>query len=726
MSKSDPASSTSPSDSLALEATSEGLVRRRALKHGDTFAVLDERGDCVAVPGGSCGLYHADTRYLSHQVLRTGGSRPLLLGSTISDDNRQLAVDLACPSLDDGLQLVRKDSIHVRRTRLLWNATCYDRLHLANHGQQAARFYLAIELACDFADLFEVRGARRESRGRLLAPRIDGGVLLLSYMGLDEQARTTRVSFDPSPSQLRPSGASFWIELPPGDERLLEVAVECRDADSLKRPIVAVGFGEADQRSKVELAERRRRACHVETSNPSFNAWIDRALADCYTMISDTPHGPYPYAGVPWYNTVFGRDGIITALEMLWVDPEPARGVLRCLAATQARVAAPEREAKPGKIVHELRRGEMAELGEVPFGRYYGTVDATPLYLVLAGEYHARTGDLTTIEELWPSLLAAATWIIGTGDSFLTYSWTPGHAGLTHQGWKDSHDSVRHADGCEPRPPIALCEVQGYVYAAFDAMARLALARGDLEQSTELAERALRLRDRFEQEFWSPELDCYALAIDSDRRPCRVLASNAGHCLYSGIAGADRASRVAKQLLSESMYSGWGIRTLARGEAAYNPMSYHNGSVWPHDNALIAAGLARYGFKREAARILTSMFELGRWLEAGRMPELICGFERRDGQGPVLYPVACSPQAWAAAAPILMLQACLGLEVDGVRSELRFTSPYLPDWLDWIELRGLALPGATVDLLLRRVRHDFGVEVLAKTGPARVVVQKTF
>ena len=698
--------------------------RPRTQKHGDTFSMFDHNGDALSGPGSPEGIFHRDTRHLSHFFLTIDGERPLLLSSMLRDDNALLTFDLANPDLYENGQLkLAHDLIHIRRTRFLWNATCFERISLRNFDEEGRRVRLVLAFAVDFADLFEVRGARRAKRGCLHPPKVDAPAqtVLLSYTGLDRVRRETQLRFDPQPTELAGDHAVYEIELAPRQTRQVFVEIACGE----ERPEMTPRrqFFSSLREARRAMRATVGRAASVATSNDVFNEAVRRAVADLYMLVTDTEHGPYPYAGIPWFSTVFGRDALITALETLWLDPTIARGVLRHLAANQAQEEDPAADAEPGKILHEVRYGEMAELGEVPFRRYYGSVDATPLFVMLAGSYLERTGDVETIRALWPNIEAALAWIARygdrDGDGFVEYGRRTTE-GLANQGWKDSFDAVFHADGRLATGPIALAEVQAYVYAAWKAAAAMAKALALHGRSLELEVMAEDLRARFDRAFYDEVLGTYVLALDGEKRPCRVRASNAGHTLYTGIAYPERAPSVVKTLMARSSFSGWGIRTVATTEARYNPMSYHNGSVWPHDNALIVAGFARYGFRREAVRVFEGLFMASTYIDLRRLPELFCGFPRQLSRGPTFYPVACTPQAWAAVAPLSILQSCLGMGFDSAGDTLIFHRPMLPEFLEEVTLRGITLPRGRLDVALRQAGSEVLVQPLDRQGEARV------
>ena len=687
----------------ATTALQDGQLR--TLKKDDTFAIFNHSGDAVAAPASPEGLYNRDTRFLSHFALAIENARPKLLSSTISDDNATLTCDLTNPDLYDANDrlLLAQGLLHFRRARLLSRSGLLERLAVTNFSDRSLHFRIEIAFGADYADLFEVRGAKRAQRGHDHAPKLAADRVTLGYTGLDRQTRQTTLAFHPVPRRLTGSAATFELDLAAHATGLVFIEIAC--GPELGKHPLPDAFFFALRDGKRVLRRKIGHCAAVVTSNDVFNEALHRSVADLYMLVTNLPTGPYPYAGIPWFSTVFGRDALITAWQMLSFDPGIARGVLSHLAANQATKEDPAADAEPGKILHEARGGEMAALGEVPFRRYYGSVDSTPLFLLLAGAYLQRTADLEFVRGLRPHLDAACAWLDlygdRDGDGFVEYG-RRSEDGLANQGWKDSHDSIFHADGTLARGSIALAEVQAYVYGARRGMAEIYRRLGVPDRAAEQAAKAETLQKRFDEQFFDRELGTYALALDGDKRPCRVRSSNAGHVLFTGLAYPNRAAAVVRTLMSRTSFSGWGVRTIATTEARYNPMSYHNGSVWPHDNALIAAGFARYGFRREAARILEGLFAASTYFDLQRLPELFCGFARQRGRSPTFYPVACVPQAWAAATPLSLLQSCLGLAFDPAGGQVTFDQPVLPDFIDDVQLRRLSAGRRSVDVAIGR------------------------
>jgi glycogen debranching enzyme len=708
---------------LADSGLTDGLIR--VLKHGDTFAVFDHYGNIKPSARGKEGVYHDGTRFVSCLMLDIDGTCPFFLSSTVRDDNDQLTVALTNPDMADPDRAhLPLGSLHIARRIFLWEGVCYQELRIENHSRKTIATRLRLHCAADYADIFEIGGMKRKARGAELPLSAGRSVLTLTYRGLDLVERHTHFEFSPA-AKLLDKSAMFDVSLEPREATAIYITARCELVGTTTRR--RLKFDDARAQALDEIDSRKSNACTMRGSNGQFNAWVNRTVSDLHMMTTSLPTGPYPYAGVPWFNTPFGRDGLITAFECLWFWPELARGVLSYLAEQQATTTDAERDAEPGKIVHEVRHGEMAALREIPFGRYYGTVDATPLFVLVAGAYYERTGDLSFIKNIWPNIEAAARWIeqFGDrdGDGFLEYERRCG-AGLIHQGWKDTDDAIFHEDGSEVLGPVALCEVQAYAYGAWRALAKLADVLGFNEQAVLHRKRAERLRQDFNRIFWCEDISSFALALDGAKRPCQVRASNAGQCLISDIATKNHARLLTQMLMSPRSFSGWGIRTLAEGEVRYNPMSYHNGTVWPHDNALTAYGFARYGFTGEALRIFEAMFDAAMYFDLHRVPELFCGFPRDPGEGPVLYPVACSPQSWSAASLFLFLQAALGIQIDGVNSRVSLLRPALPVFLNDIEITNLRVGSATVDLQITRHDEDISAKVLRREGELELLISE--
>ena len=708
-----------------IEATTSLTDRAlRNLKFGDAFAVMDSHGDFGTAENTAEGLFFRDTRYLSRFELRLEGKRPLLLSSRLRDDRPVLSVNLTNPDLDFPESKLLHDTIFIQRTKFLLHNVAYERINFKSYAKGHHRLRIDFLFDADFRDIFEIRGTRRQTRGVITPQAETSQSTEFLYEGLDGRQRRTTLAFNPTPSVLTTSRATIQIELDERQQTSVFVYIDYEEsATSLP---TRVGYLSAYR----ELRRIRRKLttdiATITTSSEAVNEVFCRATSDAYTLTTDTPHGPYPYAGIPWFNTVFGRDGIITAILMLWVDQTLAKGVLSTLALSQASNTDVTADCQPGKILHEMRHGEMATLKEVPFARYYGSIDATPLFVVLAGLYLDRTGDVFTIGKLWPNIQAALSWIEEYGDldkdGFVEYQ--RGHSsGLANQGWKDSYDAIFHRDGSLAQGPIALCEIQGYVFLAKKCAANIADCLGLPDEGIALRAQAKQLQQRFEDAFWINDIGTYALALDGDKRPCEVVSSNAGQALFSGIASSERASRVATKLLSTNSFSGWGIRTVALDEARFNPMSYHNGSVWPHDNALIAMGMRRYGLKDAACQVFASILEAAAHHDS-RLPELFCGFVRRPNGEPTPYPVACSPQAWSAGSVFGLLQASLGLELNHRDNEISLRDPVLPRSLQELTIRNLKLGNTSLDLLLHRHGGDVTANVLKRSGACAVSIVK--
>jgi glycogen debranching enzyme len=709
-------------DEYYIAAPSSTTQDSRVLKDGETFGVFDLYGDIRQTGLGEQGIYHEGTRYLSHLLFRLGNNQPFLLSSTVKQDNQLFTVDLTNPDIySQGQIVLRRGDLHLFRSKFIWQASCYESLRIVNYGLAPVAFTFSLQFDADYADIFEVRGVKRAKRGTRLPDQLDTDHLTFSYRGLDQAIRRTDLHFSPAPKILSASEALFDTTLQSKEEQTYTLTYSFQ-SHTAHRPLRTPELARRDAKQALDALHTEE--CTIRTSNDEFNSWLNRSLSDLRMMYSETAYGIYPYAGVPWFSTPFGRDGIITALEVLWLNPQVARGVLKYLAAYQATQLIAEKDAEPGKILHEVRLGEMAALQEIPFDRYYGSTDATPLFVMLAGAYYERTGDMATIRDIWPNILLALSWIDtygdGDGDGFVETMRHSSH-GLVQQGWKDSWDSVSHSDGSLPQFPLALCEVQGYVYDAKLAAASLATVMGENQRAHELTAQAETLKDLFNRKFWCDAKSTYAIALDRDKQPCAIKASNAGHCLFTGIATVEYARRVADTLLGDGSFSGWGVRTLDMEEVRYNPMAYHNGSVWPHDNAIIAAGLARYGCNEGIHKIMSGLFDASLFFDLQRLPELFCGFGRRAGEAPTLYPVACSPQAWAAGAVFLLLQTCLGLSIQANQSTVCLTSPSLPEFVSEVHIDNLRVGSGTVGLVMDRAFRGIGVE--RRVGEATIVLR---
>jgi glycogen debranching enzyme len=709
-----------PADPYHIQAASAAAsIHKLVLKHQESFFVADRAGDFPAHFDGELGFYHEGTRHLRWLELRLEGDRPLILSAEASPANDRILIGLANPDLHAATGAIPRNTIYIDRLISLRAPHLVQALTIASYHDRPCEVTLEIIFASDFRDVFEVRGMHRARRGEMLPEQRDDGRVRLSYRGLDDVVRYTDVRFDPPPLMVAANRAVYRLTLAPNAAQRIDVTASASTRDEPPEATIAArGLRAAAFGLTVD-------STRVKTDNEGFSLFFEQSLADVQMLLTETPEGDVPYAGVPWYVAPFGRDSIITALQLLPYHAAVAAGTLRFLAANQGLVRDDFKDEEPGKILHEYRRGEMANCREIPFIPYYGTIDATPLFVMLLAEYVRWTGDLRLARELWPAVEAALAWMRGRArrDGYLEYQ-TQSALGLVNQGWKDSEDSVSHANGMLASPPIALAEVQGYAYAALTGAAELAVALDEPALGATLRHEAEALFERFNRDFWLPHESFYALALDGAKQPCEVITSNVAHCLWTGIVPENRAAVVAKRLLAEDMFSGWGIRTLSARERRYNPMSYHNGSVWPHDNAIAAAGLRRYRLGSLALSVASGLFDASRHFERSRLPELFCGFSRRTGHGPISYPVACSPQAWAAGSALQLLTAMLGLEADALAGRVTFVSPQLPPWLHDVELYDLRVGASSLDVAVSRGRDGASVELIARRGDVELIVRR--
>ncbi len=698
-----------------------------AVKEGEAFLYSDLEGNLDHGGDYGLGLYFRDTRFLSHFRMTISGRDPVLLSSS-SERGYMSHVDLTNPDLYEGDEVVvPQQTLNLRRIRAI-SGRLFERVRVKNYNDRSIIVVVQFRLGADFADIFEVRGMIQSEGGIQEQPRVWTDRVEFAYVGRDDVRRVTRVDFTPRPDHIGVEGdlvdAVFKVHLDPYQTKLIALTVE-PIVDEVR--VAPVDFDSAVHELRRSYEEWERGSTHIVTDNELFNQLLDRSLRDLRALYTSTDGGGILAAGIPWYVTVFGRDSLIASHQLLSVNPRPARETLELLAAHQGTKVDDWRDEQPGKILHEIRRGELAGAGVVPHTPYYGSVDSTPWFLILFAQYFRWTGDLELAQRLLPAAEAALDWIDdygdADGDGFVEYQ-TRSSRGIRNQGWKDSHDSMVHADGRMAETPIALSEVQGYVYLAKRRMADVFEALGDPTRAERLLAEAQTLRRKFNEAFWMEDEKYFAAALDADKRQVRTVMSNPGHGLYCDIVDPDKAQALGKRLLAPDMFSGWGIRTMSKAAAAYNPMSYHNGSVWPHDNALIAAGMKRYGMARSTNRVATALFDAAVHADYLRLPELFCGFTRRTPNKPVSYPVACSPQAWAAGSPFLMLQAMLGISAMGHQNLLTVNKPQLPSWLNTVEVRNLAIGGSRISLVFRREGEITSFSLLSREGEVRVVMEE--
>jgi len=685
---------------IAYQALEPRKVNNLTLIDGKTFLSTTVAGDISPAGAPDVGFFHDDTRFISNMELRVMGNRAVVLSSnTEKTFANQVELTTGNIALRDSYDLP-ENTIHIRREQLLAYDTFFDRITFENFNLVPVSFWLEIHYDADFVDVFQVRGCARSTHGQYYKPVVRERTLAFFYRGLDGVMRQTQIDFAPQPAKIENKVAYWEVNLAPLRQMQVNINITPFVQGEKSR---AGNYDQANNlRARREaFAEWEGRSTVFRSSDDEFDAAFRTASGDFHAL--QIPEGDQHIvaAGIPWFATMFGRDSIIAAYQALSLNPQLAVETLRTLAHYQGKEVNDWLDEQPGKILHEYRTGEMTRNGEMPFGPYYGSVDATPLFLILLSETFNWTADEKLVRDLLPAAYRALEWIATygdfDGDGFVEYI-RRSSRGLANQGWKDSWDANMHRDGTVAKPPIALIEVQGYVYDAKYRMASLLRAFGDTVNADRLRREASELAKRLEKAYWMSSRGFYAMALDGEKKQLQVISSNPGHLLWSRAIGKDRARAVTQRLIQEDMFSGWGLRTMSAGERVFNPLSYHRGSVWPHDNSLTVHGMALNEVRQPALRILTTLFQAALRFRDYRLPELFCGVQRREHDDPVHYPVSCSPQAWASGAMFLMLNSVLGIRPSAPRKELNIVNPELPDWLEHLHIRNLRIGQSRVGL----------------------------
>ncbi|MHB1326197.1 MAG: amylo-alpha-1,6-glucosidase [Thermoleophilia bacterium] len=703
---------------VIVDVKKEKLV----VKEGELFLYSDVEGNVSREDTSGLGLYFQDTRFLSTFDMKLFGSSPVLLSST-ADRGFMSQIELTNADFmcADGT-VVPQETINIRRIRVV-NGKLYELIRIKNYNHFPVDISLEFDFDSDFADMFEVRGTKRTKYGTRLAPKVSEDSILLAYHGLDAILRKTYIRLETPPTAIEGTKAIFRFQLKPRERRVVKYSIE--PILPTTRPPEATDFNKAIGDVRKSYESWFKGSSQIETDNELFTAVLRSSQRDIRMLETETGMGYFLSAGVPWFVTPFGRDTIITCLQIMMLDAHPATATANVFTQLQGKVVDPWRDEEPGKIFHEVRRGELANIRAIPHTPYFGSADSTPLYLIMLSDIIKWTGNLELARGMVEPINRSLDWIDEygdfDGDGFVEYE-TKSERGLVNQGWKDSGNSVVHTDGSLADTPIALSEVQAYVYYAKRRMSEFFALLGDHERAEELSKQAELLKKQFNEAFWMPREGFFAMALDHDKKPVKTITSNPAHGLWARIIDEDKAPQVAERLMQPDMFSGWGIRTMSKSSINYNPMSYHNGSVWPHDNAIIIRGLKKYGFNQEAARVATGLFDAALHYDYYRLPELFCGFTKRSISRPVNYPVACSPQAWAAGSIFMILQALLGIEADAPTNTLYVNSPVLPRWLNEVDIKSMRVGKAAISLKFRRDGDVTSFVVTEKVGTVRTIV----
>jgi glycogen debranching enzyme len=688
-----------------------------SLKHGEAFSVTNNYGDMDETLNGT-GIYYRDTRFIKRYVMKVN-NEPCISLTKKQNKGIENIFRLSNGDIQSGDFHYEKMDLEITRSQLIYNEIFYDRVEVANGSQKNINCSISFSLETAFEDIFEVRGTKREKRGKMEPCSIIGNRLIYSYQGLDGLGRKLHITGTDG-VRITENEIIYDVSLAPGDKDIVELVIEVLIGSEPSKEILS--YQEAKHKAAQELEVWLSRQTKITTSNPTVNRTLKQAELDLYLLSTDIGQGHFPVAGIPWYSVPFGRDSILTAIQTLVLNPSLAKNTLRTLAAVQGETMNSANEEAPGKILHEMRNGEMANLGEVPYKRYYGSIDATPLFIVLFTETIRWTGDQDLLHELLPSVERALAYLEENadldGDTFIEYH-NQASGGLAVQSWKDSTHSMVHRDGTHSESPMAVVEVQGYLYDAKRKMAELYDYMGNKGQANKLRREAVELKGKFNDRFWMEHERFYALALDKDKKQVQTITSDAGHALWSEIVPSEKSNDIANKLLGEGLFSGWGIRTMSKEEKVYSPVAYHNGTVWPHDNSVIALGLAKYGFKEHVNQIASALFASAEQFEDNRLPELFCGYGSNQEETIVPYPVACSPQAWAAGTPFALAHALLGIQVDSLKKVIRL-NPTLPENMNWMKFTGIHAGNGMLDLMIKRETGGITVEITKNTSELEI------
>ena len=705
---------------------------RRTIKHNDIFLVTDANGNILSGNNSGYGLYFGDTRFLSRLEFKINGTHPIVLSSSTETGHSSIVIGTNS-NLKNNLnpeQTIPQETIQIKRESIIYGSY-FETITIANYNFFEVGIDLEFFFEADFLDIFEVRNITSNKQGQKEVLSSDHNRLIFSYLDVTGAAMDTEISFinNHLPVSVKIEGGRVIYELKIDRASKLEIKyqINLRSTANLPKKFLASDFSEALDLAIIDDKKWNKETSTFIANNEDFNEMIQRGFKDINMLVTKANYGEYIAAGIPWYTTLFGRDSLIAAKQSLMLNPELSKNVLETLAKFQGKEENVWRDEEPGKILHEIRFGELARSNKIPHSAYYGTVDATPLWIILLYEYFKWTDDRETLEKLWKNALACLSWMRNYGlyNGFASYL-QKSEKGLENQSWKDSWDSHMHEDGSIAKPPIASVEVQGYFYSAMVKMAKLASYMDDTELSKKLVFEAKDFKERFHKAFWMEDKQYYALALDKDGKQLKVITSNAGHLLETGIIDQYYAELIAKKLFQKDMFSGWGIRTLSSNALSYNPMSYHNGSIWPHDNSIIAFGLAKIGKQDLVLKIMTALFESARLMHYKRLPELFCGFSRqfRILDPPVSYPVACIPQAWAAASVFLLIQSMLNIEPDAQNNKLRILNPAIPEWLDSLKIKNIRIGKSFIDLEFNKSAGGLVIAVPEKRGKLDVIIRK--